>query len=83
MMGGQLTAPDGGPQCPPAMKWALIESRQTGELTFCNPAGQRFTFEPTESAHLAVVLADHCDDNDERGFVAGTWGPIDEEETEA
>lgn len=73
-----LTAADGGPQCPPGLRWALITTNATGELTFCNPAGQRFTFDPSDVPHLAAALADHCDDNPERSFVAGRWSPVDD-----
>ena len=81
-MSGPLTAPDGGPRCPPGLRWALIETKATGELTLCNPAGQRFTFGPFEAPHIAAALASHCSDDSERAFVASEWGPMDHEDQE-
>lgn len=75
-MVGPLTAPDGGPQCPPHLLWALITTNATGELTLCNPAGQRFTFTPDDVPHIAAALAEHCADDSERAFVADQWGPM-------
>lgn len=60
--------------------WGLYEHVPTGELFLCDPGGGRFTFKPSEAAHIAAALADHCTDPDDREYVSDTWGELWDEE---
>lgn len=55
--------------------WGIGRNRETGRVFIANDAGQRIDFDPEEVPHLAVGLAQECDDDDMREFVASEWGP--------
>ena len=59
---------------PPGLLWGLFIENATGRLRLVNREGEQFAFDASEAPHIAAALAEHCDDNDERAFVAGEWG---------
>lgn len=70
------------PTHPPGLIWALWTNNDTGQVVLTNREGEVFHFDPAESPHIAVALAEHCDDNDERAFVRSSWGDFDEDDDE-
>jgi hypothetical protein len=68
------------PVHPPHLLYAVWTNNDTGDLVLTNQQGQVFDLGVTEAPHLAAMLAEHCTDNRERGFVRDTWGEIDEDE---
>lgn len=67
------------PACPEGLEQALFTDNETGEIWLVNREGDALRLPPAAVSWLAVTLADHCDDNSERAFVADCWSPIDEE----
>lgn len=58
----------------------LGENKATGRLVLLDGDGQRFEFDAEYAPHIAVMLAQECDDNAERAFVRSEWGDVDDED---
>ena len=65
---------DETPKLPEGLLWALFVDNATGRLWLVNRDGERFSFDRSEAPHVAAALAEHCDDDEERAFVADEWG---------
>lgn len=68
-----------------SMRWTLWTRQEDGKIILVNGsdprAQQRVELDPDDIPSLAVALANHCPDNDERAFVRDEWGEIwDDEE---
>jgi len=77
-----LDALPSGPAHPPHLLFALWTDNETGELVLTNQRGEVFHLPAVESPHLAVMLADHCDDNDERWHVRSEWADLEDDDEE-
>lgn len=68
------------PTHPPHLAYALWTENETGDLVLTNKQGEVFHLPKVESPHLAVMLAEHCEDNAERWHVRGCWSEIEPDE---
>lgn len=62
---------------PPHLLYALWTDNETGDLVLTNKQGEVFHLPKVESPHLAVMLAEHCEDNAERWHVRDCWYDLD------